>query len=58
MNDKTNMQSESSGEITNREFYRPVGGDQPESVMLSLLALNSWLLAFEDRPDRADQRRA
>ena len=51
MHDMTNMRSEQNGQTTGRELSTPAEGAQPESVMPSLVALNTWLLAFEDRAD-------
>jgi hypothetical protein len=56
MNDKANMRSELDGNTPNREISTRPNGDQPESVMQSLVALNTWLLAFENRTDGAEQR--
>jgi hypothetical protein len=56
MNDKTDMRSESNSQIPNQEYFSAPEGNQPESVMTSLLALNNWLLAFEDRTEGADRR--
>jgi hypothetical protein len=58
MNDKTSMRSEPNGELTNLELSMTPEYDNPESLLPSLIALNTWLLTFEDRPDRADQRGA
>ena len=56
MNDKTNMRSEPNSKTPNQEFFPTPEGGQLESVMTSLLALNNWLLAFEDRTDGVDRR--
>ena len=58
MNDKTNMRRDPNSKTTNQEFLPTPEGDQPDSVMTSLLALNHWLLAFENRTDSADRRSA
>lgn len=58
MNDKTNMRSEPNSKTPNQEFVPMPEGVQPESVMTSLLALNNWLMAFEDRTDGAERRSA
>jgi len=51
MNGMTNMRSEQNGQTTGRELSTPPDGAQPESVMPSLVALNTWLLAYEDRAE-------
>jgi len=56
MNDKENMRSEPDGNTTKRELSNPAEGTPPESLMPSLVALNKWLLAWEDRPEGADRR--
>jgi len=50
------MRSELDGNNPKRQIAAPPDGEQPESVMQSLVALNTWLLAFENRTDGADQR--
>jgi len=45
------MRSEQNSETTNRALSTPPDGGAPESVLPSLMALNTWLLAFEDRPE-------
>jgi hypothetical protein len=55
MNDKTTMRSEQNGNITNREFSSPSEGAPPESVMPSLVALNTWLLTWEERTEGGEQ---
>ena len=58
MNDKKSMRSEPNSKTPQQELSAPPEGGQPESVMTSLLALNHWLLAFENRTDSADRRSA
>jgi hypothetical protein len=50
------MRSEQNGNITNREFSSPSEGAPPESVMPSLVALNAWLLTWEERADGGELR--
>ncbi len=45
-----------SNSKTEQELCNTHEETAPESVLSSLLALNAWLLAFENRPERADQR--
>ena len=58
MNDKTNMRSEANSKIPKEECLPTPEAGQPESVMTSLLALNHWLMTFEDRTDGAERRSA
>ena len=58
MNDKKSMRSEPNGNASHQELSTPPESGQPESVLTSLLALNNWLLAFENRTDGADRRNA
>ena len=56
MNDMKNMRNELNGRTTDGELSPASDGNQPESLMPSLMALNTWLLAFEQRSDAPDPR--
>jgi hypothetical protein len=48
------MQSEPDPKPEDRRPSTPPEGTSAESVMASLVALNKWLIKWDDRPDAAD----